>query len=242
MTALNMLVPTRRRQLPGRLDLVAPALRALVALGGTATADEISRAVIAACRISKRASRVRTRKDRRPFVVHETQFALNLLSNGLLVRFVEGFGWQITPDGERLLAEGFPDSEIVEIVRAARRKKTVGVPVPIVGLRELPIPPRGMTADPTPCTYALQSVTGGDIKIGRSTLGRLWERTDENDSRGEPLRITRLFAGGRPTERGLHLYFRDLRRRSNREWFRSSAELAQLVYAIPEPPNPEQAA
>ena len=242
MTALRMLVRAPRRRLPGRLDLAAPVLRAVAALGGVARSDAISQRVIADCRIGKRASQVRTRKDGRPYVVHEIHFALHLLGRARLLNFVEGEGWRLTEDGERLLAESVCDREITEIVRATRRKKTVQSEEPLVGLRELPIPPRGRTSDPTPCTYLLQSVTGGDMKIGRSTLGRLWERTDQNDSRGEPLRITRLFAGGRATEAALHRRFGHLRRRSNREWFRAAPELARFAYAIPEPPREAQAA
>jgi hypothetical protein len=175
-------------------------------------------------------------------VAHENAWALHLLGKALLVRFLDGQGWQITDAGKRLLAEGVCDEEIVEIVREARRKKTVAVEDPIVGLRELPVPPRGASDDPTPCVYAVQGVFGGPVKLGRTTLGRLFERTDENDSRGEPLRITRLFAGGRPTERALHQHFEHLRLRSNREWFRAAPELARLVYAIPEPTRTQKTA
>jgi hypothetical protein len=242
MSLTDSLVRPLRRRLPGRLELAGPALRASAALG-VATSDAITRAVIADLGISKRASLSRTnRTDSRSYVFHEAAFALTLMATARLLRVLDGQGWEITDDGERLVAEQVSDQEVAEILRASRRKKKVAIDEPIVGLRELPIPPRGVTDDPTVCTYAIQSISGGDIKLGRSTLGRVWERTNENDSRGEPLRITRIFAGGRPTERALHRYFADLRRRSNREWFRAAPELALLVYAIPEAPSAQEAA
>jgi hypothetical protein len=242
MTLSHMFARPPRRQLPGRLELAAPALRAVAALGQIAAADAISRAVIAELRLGKRASRRRTRTDSRPFVVHETHFALHLLGKARLLRVVDGQGWQVTDDGVRLLAEGVGDLEISEIVRAARRKNTTVAQELVVALRELPIPPKGVTDDRSPCCYGFQPVTGGDIKIGWTTLGRVWARLDEEDRGPVPLRITAVFAGGRPTERLLHRRNAHLRRRSNREYFRAAPDLALLMHAIPETPGAQEAA
>ena len=225
----------RRQQLPGRLDLVAPVLRAMGALRGFGTAVAVYGIVVSDLQLGRRATRQRTRQDGRPYVRHESDWALQMLAQAQLVHYADG-GWQLTPDGERLLDEEVSDQEVVEIVRAARRRKPVGAEMPIVGLRELPIPPRGQAvADPDMfCCYGQQPVSGGDIKLGYTTLGRIWDRATENDSGSVPLRLCCLFAGGRPTERLLHERFAHLRVRPDREYFRAAPELALLVHAIPE--------
>jgi hypothetical protein len=175
--------------------------------------------------------------------VHEIQFALNLLGRARLVEFLDRQGWKITPDGARLLAEGVGDAEIIEILRAARRKKTVAAQEIVIGLRELAIPPKGRSDDPTPCVYGLQAISGAtDVKIGKTTLGRIWERLDECDSGPVQLRITVIFEGGGTTEKLLHRRFAHLRRRSNREYFRAAPELALLMHAIPQTSDERRAA
>jgi hypothetical protein len=103
-----------RRQLPGRNDLAAPALRAVAALGGTAGAGAVFHLVADELRLGRRADIQRDRKDGRSYARHENDFALHALGKADLLQRTDHH-WQITADGLRLPAEGVCDQEIIEI-------------------------------------------------------------------------------------------------------------------------------
>jgi hypothetical protein len=223
---------SRRRALPQRVDLIGPALRAVAALGGTATAEAVFRAAAAELRLGRSAEIKGSRNDRRSLVHHETAFALTMLGKADLLRTTPG-GWTLTDDGKRL-AEQMSDPELVEVVRAARRRKRAHEPVrPILGLREIQIPLRDSIDpnDPTPCTYVFAPLLPGPVKIGFTSIARLYERLAETDSGPTALRVTALFDGGRSTETLLHRRFAYLRVRPDREWFYVDEELALLAHA-----------
>lgn len=78
--------------------------------------------------------------------------------------------------------------------------------------------------------YFIQSVDGGPIKIGTSSVGSILSRfTSIQVGNPSELKIRRMVAGDWRVERGLHSYFAEQRTRTRGEWFWPSDELEEIA-------------